>query len=89
MVAGIRKVEVALGHGRKIPAESEQAIAQVARRSLTAAAHIPVGTTITRELITLKRPGTGLKPAELGSLIGRVALVDIPAGSLLTIEMFG
>jgi N-acetylneuraminate synthase/N,N'-diacetyllegionaminate synthase len=89
MVAGIRKVEVALGHGRKTPAQSEQETALVARRSLTAASDIAAGATITRDLIALKRPGTGLKPAQLDSLIGRVARVEIPAGSLLTLEMFG
>jgi len=88
MVAAIRKVESALGHGRKIPAASEGDIALVARRSLTAAADIRAGTRISREEISLRRPGSGLKPAQLDLLIGRVARVDIPAGTLLSLEMF-
>ena len=88
LIQGIRRVEAALGDGRKVPAESELATALVARRSLVAAENISAGTRILREMIAAKRPGTGLPPAKLNLILGRTALVDITAGSMLTPEMF-
>jgi N,N'-diacetyllegionaminate synthase len=88
LIRGIRKVEAALGDGRKLPAASELDTANVARRSLIAAGNIPAGTIIAREMIAVKRPGTGLPPAMLNVIVGRTALVDIGAGSMLALEMF-
>jgi N-acetylneuraminate synthase len=88
MVRGIRTVESALGHGRKEPAASEADTASVARKSLVAARDIPVGATLTEELIAIKRPGTGLPPAMLAYLIGRTLRIPVPAGQLLQLEMF-
>jgi N,N'-diacetyllegionaminate synthase len=87
LVRGIRTVEASLGHGRKEPAASEANTAAVARRSLVAARDIPAGTTLTEELIAIKRPGTGLPPAMRSYLIGRTARMDIPAGTLFSLEM--
>ena len=87
LVQGIRTVEAALGHGRKEPAASESNTAAVARRSLVAAQDILVGTTLTEELIAIKRPGTGLPPAMRSYLVGRTVTVPVAAGALLTLEM--
>lgn len=87
MIRGIRRVEAALGDGRKAPAESELDTARVARRSLTAARDIPAGTRLTRELVVAQRPGTGLPPAMMPYLLGRTLRVSVPAGSILTMEM--
>src|SRR5437667_11882055 len=46
MVQAIRKVESALGDGRKVPTKSELETAKVARRSLIAARDIPAGTNL-------------------------------------------
>jgi N-acetylneuraminate synthase len=87
LVRGIRVVESALGHGRKEPAASEAKIAQVARKSIVAASDIPAGTTLTDVLISMKRPGTGLPPTARSLLVGRKTKQDVPAGTLLTLEM--
>jgi N-acetylneuraminate synthase len=87
LVQGIRKVEVALGHGRKEPAASESNTAAVARKSLVAAHDILEGTTLTEDLIAIKRPGTGLPPEMRPQLIGRTARVAISAGELITLDM--
>ncbi len=89
MVRGIRVVESAIGHGRKEPAASEASTAAVGRKSLVASRNIPAGTELTLDLIAIKRPGTGLPPAMREHLIGRRAQVDIPADSLITLEMLG
>lgn len=87
LVRSIRAVESSLGHGRKEPVPCEASTSAVARKSLVAARDIPAGTTLTEELIAIKRPGTGLPPAMLSHLIGRVATKNIPAGTILTLEM--
>jgi sialic acid synthase SpsE len=40
------------------------------------------------DMIAVRRPGTGLPPEEAGSLIGRIAAVTIPEGTLLEPGMF-
>jgi N,N'-diacetyllegionaminate synthase len=87
MVEGIRIVETALGSGRKEPAASEANTAAVARKSLVAAQNIAAGTELTEEMIAIMRPGTGLPPAMRPQLLGRVARTNIPAGTLLALEM--
>jgi N-acetylneuraminate synthase len=87
LVAAIRAVELSLGHGRKEPAPCEADTARVARRSLIAAHAIPRGTALTKDLIAIKRPGTGIPPRLLGVVLGRRAGVDIEAGALISWEM--
>ena len=90
MVLGIRTVEAAtMGHGRKEPAPSEANTASVARKSLIAARDIPAGATLTEELVSIRRPGTGLPPAMRSYVVGRSARADIRAGTLITLEMLG
>ncbi len=86
MVQGIRTVESAIGHGRKEPAASEANTAAVARKSLVAACDIPSGTTITEELVAMKRPGNGLPSSFLPHVVGRKSIRDIPTGTLLDFE---
>ena len=88
LIAGIRKVEAALGTGQKIRAASEENTAQVARRSLTAARDLLAGTKLTRDMIAVQRPGTGLSPARISSVIGRRLRNDVKTGSQLSFDMF-
>jgi N,N'-diacetyllegionaminate synthase len=88
LVHGIRVVESALGHGFKIPAESEANTLAIARRSLIASMDIESGTKLTSGHIDIKRPGTGLPPWMKPYLVGLTANVDISAGTILSMEMF-
>jgi sialic acid synthase SpsE len=87
LVRGSRVVEKALGHARKEPSASETNTAAVARKSLVAKWDIRTGSMLTEEMITLKRPGTGLPAAMRSKIVGRKAKQDIPAGTFLTLEM--
>ena len=87
LVRSIRTVEKAMGHGRKEPAASEANTAAVARKSLVAVLDIPAGSNLREELITIKRPGTGLPPLAWPYLVGRTVRKDIPAGTLLSLDM--
>jgi N-acetylneuraminate synthase len=88
LVQSIRRIESALGTGRKAPAASEVEIAKVARRSLFAGTDIAAGATLKREMVILRRPGTGISPAQLNTLLGRRTVRKIASGTLLTPEMF-
>lgn len=87
LVAGVRKIQAALGHGRKEPAPDEASTRAVARRSLVAAMDIPAGALLTSAMVAIQRPGTGLAPAMLEKVLCRRAAVAIPAGTLLSLEM--
>jgi glutamate-1-semialdehyde aminotransferase len=79
----------ALGNGRlEGPSAAEAGeMYRLARRSVVAALDIPTGATITREMLTTKRPGYGVKPKFIDLLVGRVARVDIEADDVITWEM--
>jgi len=87
LVAGIRKVELALGDGKKQPAQNEKAMAAVARKSLVAARDIAAGSRFTEDMIAVKRPGTGLPPSLLPQIIGRRARRNLAAGTVLMLDM--
>lgn len=87
LVRGIRIVEAALGDGRKVPAASERDTMAAARRSLTAAVDLPPGACLTRDLIRVRRPGTGLPPSALELVLGRRVRAAVPEGTPLTLEM--
>jgi N-acetylneuraminate synthase len=48
-----------------------------------AAAHIDAGQTITEQLITFKRPGTGIAPGDAHRLIGMRARRDLESDAIL------
>jgi sialic acid synthase SpsE len=89
LVAQVRDVEAALGDGvKRGPTELEAAeMYTKARRSVVAACDIPAGTEITREMLTIKRPGFGIKPKFIDAVVGRVARIDIEADDIVTWEM--
>jgi N-acetylneuraminate synthase len=85
-IASVRKVEAALGDGRKAPALGEAATAAAARRSLVAARDVPAGKPLAWDDLTLLRPGTGLPPALLEWVLGRALRRELRRGDLLRLE---
>lgn len=69
------------------PLTSEQPARQNARRSVVSAQNIPTGTIITRDMLTFKRPGTGISPSQVQSVIGKAAQKDIAADTILQPNM--
>ena len=88
LVSGIRTVEKALGTGEKIPSEREIANIAAARRSLVSARAIAKDSVVTADDLTIMRPGTGMTPSKLDTVIGRKANRAIDPGTLLTEDMF-
>ncbi len=73
LVHSVRQVEAALGDGRKEPAAGEWANRAVARRSIVASRPITAGECFSEENLTFRRPGTGISPMRIGTLLGRRA----------------
>jgi sialic acid synthase SpsE len=59
-----------------------------ARRSLVSLVQIPKGTKITKNMLTFKRPGTGISPDNIDKIIGLKARNNIPEDTTLKFEMF-
>jgi len=72
------------GLPQKKPLPEEMEIKKAARMSVVAAAFIPAGTVLTAEMLTVKRPGTGIPAHKKHELIGSVALRDISPDQILT-----
>ena len=77
LVRGIRNVEAALGDGEKRPMPSELDTRRVARKSLVAARPIRAGEHLVKDAVAVKRPGTGVSPADLERALGRRVRRDL------------
>lgn len=86
-VTRIRAVERALGDGQLGMRDAELEVRTVASRSIVARRDIAVGTMLTDDLLTLKRPGTGLSPSAMPGLVGHRAATDIKRDTLLSWDM--
>lgn len=84
MVEAIRHVEVAMGDGIKRPTLREMANIPVVRRSVMAARDLPSGTVIKREDLAIKRPGTGIAPADLEKVLGLRLVQSVKTDEVLT-----
>ncbi|MBW3589263.1 MAG: N-acetylneuraminate synthase family protein [Actinobacteria bacterium] len=89
LVQQIHDVEAAIGDGLKSGPTTEEAkeMYTKARRSVVAAATIAAGTPITRTMLTVKRPGFGIKPRFIDAIVGRRAKRDIEEDEVITWEM--
>jgi sialic acid synthase SpsE len=89
LVSNVRDIEAALGDGVKRGPSGPEAVEMYtkARRSVVAAREIPAGTPITPDMLTVKRPGFGIKPRFIDALLGRRAAVDIHEDDVITWEM--
>lgn len=61
----------------------ELGVREQTRQSVVARSHLPAGTVLSREMLTVKRPGTGIPAADLCSIIGKALLRDVPADRVL------
>jgi sialic acid synthase SpsE len=89
MISAVRDVEAALGNGRvEGPSDEERReMYTLGRRSVVAASDIPAGTTITRDQLTVKRPGFGIPPKQIELLVGRTVRQSIEADDVITWDM--
>ena len=87
LIAHIREdVEPALGSYEKRISDSEWKVRERLSKSIVAACDIPAGTVIEPGMLTIKGPGTGLKPKYLSALYGKTAKHSIKADTLIPKE---
>jgi N,N'-diacetyllegionaminate synthase len=81
-------VEAALGGGPRSLSEAERQSVLWARKSLTASRDIAAGEKIEASMLTSLRPGDGLPPSQFAHIVGCHALVAIPKGTKVALDMF-
>jgi N,N'-diacetyllegionaminate synthase len=79
LVAGVRRIELALGSSRKQRTLSEEKNRVVVRKSIVASRNIKSGEVFSEENLTVKRPGSGLSPMRWDEVIGCLAVRDFAA----------
>lgn len=88
MVEQIKILQSSIGCGKKVLLDCELPAHKYARRSLVAARFIDIGDVITEDMITEKRPGTGLSPVYKERIIGSKAIRQIQVDDLLSMSDF-
>jgi N-acetylneuraminate synthase/N,N'-diacetyllegionaminate synthase len=87
MIKGIREVEQALGTAKITVTENEAPMREVSRTSLVSTTDIKAGTMITKKMVAIKRPGTGIRPRHFKDVIGRKTTEDIPADTVIELKV--
>ncbi len=87
MVTTIRRVEKSRGTFINGFYEAEKKAYMFARKSVVARMDIPAGTPITADMLTCKRPGTGISPKLIDFVVGTRSLVNIKADTTMTFDM--
>lgn len=82
-----QRLETTTGIFHKSPIDVEEDSRRHARRSLVAARDIKQGENITRDLIEIKRPGTGISPVDLNIVLGRKATRSIGEDEIIEWDM--
>jgi len=87
ILASIEHIDRLKGAGNLQALPSEQAARENARRSIVAAVDISEGTVLTEDMLTFKRPGTGISPHDLPLVLGKVAGSQIQKDSIMKWNM--
>jgi N-acetylneuraminate synthase len=78
MVTGIRNVEIALGSKVKEPSPSEEKNISIARKSIFTSKSLSAGHILTLDDLIMKRPGDGISPMEIDSILGKTTTKPLP-----------
>ncbi|HOW72948.1 MAG TPA: N-acetylneuraminate synthase family protein [Phycisphaerae bacterium] len=83
-IRSVRDAARVLGDGQLEPTATQREVRRVSRASVVAARDIAVGEILARTMLTTKRPGDGISPMSIDSLVGRRVLRPIPADHFIT-----
>ncbi len=86
LVQDIRNSETVLGSPLKKPSIVEKKNAVGMRRSIVAKYDIKAGAKISENMLTFKRPLSGLSPIYMDKILGKYAKTDIPADTLIQLK---
>lgn len=77
-VTALKTTRTFVGRFEKTPLSCEEIARANARRSVVAARAIPSGARIRRDMLTFKRPASGISPSEVDKVVGMSARETIP-----------
>ena len=86
LVGQVREVSKSLGTTQKHILDKEKAVAKIARRSIVANHSISKGTRLTTEMVSFKRPGTGISPKFLSYVLGRILNKDLEKDDIIQLR---
>lgn len=84
LVDVVAETKAMLGDGKKRPMPCEEANRPLIRRSLVAGSALRAGQRLTREMIEIKRPASGIAPRELQRVLGRELARDLQEDEPIT-----
>lgn len=88
LVNRIRYYEKSIGSPRKGPTQSEIIPKKLMRKSIGVQMDILAGTKITKQMLCMIRPGTGISPIEINRIVGKKIKRNVKKGKLLQWKMF-
>jgi len=77
MVEQLKIAQVSQGKSFRKQFDAETEAVKYARRSIVSTQKISKGTKLTKDMLDVKRPGTGIKPKFLNKVVGAIAVKDI------------
>jgi len=83
MITAIRDVKKILGSYEKRPTKSEKTIMKLVRKSIIANQDIKKDSILNKNMFIIKRPGTGMPPEKLESIIGKKAIREIKKDEII------
>jgi len=83
----IEIIDMIRGEGAITCLDTEQTARLNARRSIVSDTDIKEGEVITEDMLTFKRPGSGISPDRISEVIGKKAAVNILEDTILTEDM--
>jgi len=87
LIAKVREAELMMGSDKKQPNKSEKVTLNLARRSVISTKKIHKGDKIMLEMLSIRRPGTGILPKDYMKLINKEANENIPSETPITWKM--
>jgi N,N'-diacetyllegionaminate synthase len=87
LIKSIRILEKAKGDGIKKPTDMEMKNIKTNRVSIVSMQDIEKGNVITKEMIDIRRPGTGIQPIHLEKVIGSKSKVNVSKETPITFDM--
>ncbi len=86
LVSQVREAETMRGISKIAPSKTEMETRMLFRRSVVAVKNLEVGHIVSREDLSLKRPGTGLKAKNIPSLLGKKLKTKVARDTPILIE---
>jgi len=86
-IKAIRNTELALGSSKKLVLESEIENRLKLRKSIVSKEKISKDDILTKEMVGIKRPGHGISPEMINTIIGKKLKIDLGADEVITSDM--